>query len=132
VEISRLRKLLGDCIETDHYRLRGGVTSDVAQVCTLLNRGEVREAAARYPGPVLPRSNAPGVVREREALERWLRQSVMSAGDREALWAWLQTDGGAHDLAAWQRLLGNLAFADPRRSLAAARIGQLREDSSGR
>jgi hypothetical protein len=131
VEISRLRKLLGDCIETDHYRLRGGVTSDVAQVCALLNRGEVREAAARYPGPMLPRSNAPGVVREREALERWLRQSVMSAGDREALWAWLQTDGGARDLAAWQRFVANLAFADPRRSLAASRIGQLREDSSG-
>jgi hypothetical protein len=129
VEISRLRKLLGDCIETEHYRLRGGVTSDVAQVCGLLNRGDVREAAARYPGPMLPRSGAPGVVREREALERWLRQSVMSAGDQEALWAWLQTTGGSSDLAAWQRLLANLAFADPRRSLAASRIAQLREEA---
>ena len=62
VEISRLRKLLGDCVETEHYRLRGGVSSDVAQVCGLLHRGEVREAAARYPGPLLPGSTAPGVV----------------------------------------------------------------------
>ena len=61
VEISRLRKLLGDCIETEHYRLRGGVSSDVAQVCGLLHRGEVREAAARYTGPLLPGSTAPGV-----------------------------------------------------------------------
>ncbi len=30
VEISRLRKLLGDCIETEHYRLRAGVLSDVS------------------------------------------------------------------------------------------------------
>jgi hypothetical protein len=126
VEISRLRKLLGDCIETEHYRLRPGVVSDVAQVCGLLHRGEVREAAARYRGPLLPRSTAPGVAREREALEGWLRQSVMSAGDQEALWGWLQTPSGGHDISAWRRLLANLAFADPRRSLAASRIAQLR------
>jgi hypothetical protein len=126
VEISRLRKLLGDCIETEHYRLRSGVVSDVAQVCGLLHRGEVREAAARYPGPLLPRSTAPGVVSEREAIEGWLRQSVMSAGDQEALWSWLQTTSGGRDMSAWRRLLANLPFADPRRSLAASRIAQLR------
>jgi hypothetical protein len=130
VEISRLRKLLGDVIENDHYRLRAGVLSDVAQVCGLLHRGEVREAAARYPGPLLPRSRAPGVVHEREGLERWMRQSVMSAGDQEALWAWLQTTSGAGDLPAWQRLLVKLPFADPRRSLAASRIAQLRADAN--
>jgi hypothetical protein len=129
VEISRLRKLLGDVIETEHYRLRAGVFSDVAQVCGLLHRGQVREAAARYTGPLLPRSRAPGVVHEREALEGWMRQSVMSAGDQEALWAWLQTTSGVLDLPAWQRLLVNLPFADPRRSLAASRIAQLRADA---
>ena len=127
VEISRLRKLLGDCIETDHYRLRGGVRSDVAQVAGLLHRGEVREAAARYPGPLLPRSSAPGVVREREALEGWLRQSVLSSGDVEALWAWVQVSSGQADSAAWQRLVSNLPFQDPRRSLAASRLAQLRD-----
>jgi hypothetical protein len=128
VEISRLRKLVGDRIESDehHYRVRGGISSDFARVCGLLNRGEVREAAERYPGALLPASSAPGIVREREALEAWLRQSVMSAGDREALWAWLQAASGHVDLAAWQRLLSNLPFQDPRRSLAASRVGQLR------
>jgi GAF domain len=127
VEISRLRKLLGDCIEPELYRLNCRVRSDVSRVCGLLHRGEVREAAVRYLGPLLPRSEAPGVIREREALERWLRQSVLSSGDQEALWAWLQTVTGAADLAAWQRLLANLPFQDPRRSLAASRVGQLRE-----
>jgi hypothetical protein len=126
VEMSRLRKLLGDCIETEHYRLRAGVSSDVAQVCTLLHRGEVLEAATRYNGPLLPSSEAPGVVAEREELETWIRQSVMSAGDVEALWAWLQTVNGHRDLAAWQRLLSNLRFQDPRRSLAASRVRVLR------
>jgi hypothetical protein len=130
VEISRLRKLLGDCIETERYRLRPGVSSDVAQVYGLLHRGDVREAAARYPGPLLPRSTAPGVIQEREALEGWLRQSVLSSGDRDALWEWLQTSSGSLDRAAWQRLLANLAFQDPRRSLAASRIAQLRTGSN--
>jgi hypothetical protein len=126
VEMSRLRKQLGDWIETEHYRLGRGVASDFAQVCGLLHRGEVGEAAARYPGPLLPASGAPGIVREREALESWLRQSVMSSGDRDALWAWVRTASGATDLAGWQRLLANLPFQDPRRSLAASRVGQLR------
>ena len=126
VEISRLRKLLGDCIDTEPYRLRVGVQSDVAQVCVLLERGQVREAAARYAGPILPGSQAPGVRRERDALQAWMRQSVMSSSDRETLWSWLQTTGGAGDLAAWQRLLAGLPFQDPRRSLAAARISAVR------
>ena len=132
VEISRLRKLLGDCIESERYRFKCAVNSDVSTVCGLLHRGEVREAAARYEGPLLPKSDAPGVVEEREQLERWMRQSVMSAGDQEALWAWLQTPSGGSDVAAWQRLLANLPFADPRRSLAASRLGQLRAHESDR
>ncbi len=132
VEISRLRKLLGDCIDPERYRLRAGVVSDVAQVCGLLRRGEVREAADRYPGPLLPRSRAPGVVRERDALESWMRQSVLSSGDLDALWSWLQSAGGIDDLVAWKRLLSNLPFQDPRRSLAASRVGQLRAADTAR
>lgn len=130
VEISRLRKLLGDCLETDHYRLRAGVSSDVAQVAGLLHRGQVREAAARYSGPILPGSKAPGVVREREELDGWVRQSVMSSGDSEALWEWLQGPTGSHDVPAWQRLLANLPFQDPRRPLAASHLARLRARSA--
>jgi hypothetical protein len=126
VEISRLRKLLGDCLETDHYRLRGAVSSDVAQVAGLLHRGQVREAAARYDGPILPGSKAPGVVREREELDGWVRQSVMSSGDAEALWEWVQGPTGTTDVPAWQRLLANLPFQDPRRPLAASHLARLR------
>jgi hypothetical protein len=126
VEISRLRKLLGDVIEAEHYRLRPGVTSDVSEVCGLLMHGRVREAAARYEGPMLPHSQAPGVVREREALDDWMRRAVLSCGDREAMWSWLQSATGTEDLTAWARLLADLPFHDPRRSLAATRIAALR------
>jgi hypothetical protein len=126
-EVSRLRKRLGTSIATDPYRLAGPFDCDVERIQGLLRRGAVREAATRYEGPLLPHSEAPGVVREREALDRWLRHAVMTTGDREALWAWVRSVSGEDDLAAWKALLSRLEFDDPRRSLAAARVGWLRE-----
>jgi hypothetical protein len=124
VEVSRLRKLLGPWIDTDRYRLTCDVETDVRRVEGLLNRGATRQAAESYPGPLLPTSEAPGIVRLREHLDRWLRQAVMTAEDPEALWAYLRT--ADDDLGAWKRLLTQLEFRDPRRSLAAARVGELR------
>ena len=86
VEMSRLRKVLGGGIETDPYRLAGDVETDVARVRGLLDRGDVREAVEHYQAPILPQSEAPGIVRDREELEAWLRQAAMSAEDREVLW----------------------------------------------
>ena len=69
VEVSRLRKLLGPWIDTERYRLTCDVETDVRRVEGLLRAGAVREAAEAYAGPLLPGSEAPGVVREREQLE---------------------------------------------------------------
>lgn len=126
VEVHRLRKLLGGRIETDPYRLSTDIQSDVARLKGLLDRGAVREAVDRYGGPLVPHSEAPGVVRERDALETWLRQAVMTADEPETLWAWLQSTPGEQDLGAWKRLLAHLHFRDPRRSLAAAEVRRLR------
>jgi hypothetical protein len=126
VEVSRLRKVLGPWIDTDRYRLICDVETDAARVERLLRAGTVREAAEAYAGPLLPGSEAPGIVAAREHLDGWLRQAVMTADDPEALWAWVGTDGGNDDLPAWKRLLASLEFRDPRRSLAAARVGELR------
>jgi len=130
VEVSRLRKLLGPWIDTERYRLTCDIDSDVRRVEGLLAAGRVRDAAERYPGPLLPSSEAPGVVKERERLERWLRQAVMTSDDVEAIWAWVQTPSGDDDLPAWKRLLTALAFHDPRRARCAARVGELRQESA--
>jgi hypothetical protein len=126
VEVSRLRKLLGPWIDADRYRLTCDVETDVRHVEGLLAAGRVRDAAEAYTGPLLPGSEAPGVVKERDRLDAWLRQAVMTGEDSEALWAWLQTPSGADDLGAWKRLLTRLQFHDPRRAKAAARVGELR------
>jgi hypothetical protein len=126
VEVSRLRKLLGPWIDTDRYRLTCDVETDVRRVEGLLGAGAIVEAADTYPGPLLPSSEAPGVVRERERLDAWMRQAVLTSDEPEALWAWVHSRSGADDLGAWKRLLAQLEVRDPRRALCAARIGELR------
>lgn len=126
VEVCRLRKLLGPCIEEGRYRFSCAVSSDLMTVTGLLHRGEIAQAAALYRGALLPESRAPAVVEQRERLNRWIRQSILAAGDPEALWPWLKTSAGAEDLLSWQRLLAVLPFHDPRRSLAASRVSALR------
>jgi hypothetical protein len=126
VEVSRLRKLLGPWIDTDRYRLTCDVETDVRRVEGLLRTGAVRDAAEAYPGPLLPGSEAPAIVDAREQLDAWLRQAVMTSDDAEALWAWVTAPSGRDDLGAWKRLLSHLEFRDPRRSLCASRVGELR------
>jgi hypothetical protein len=126
VQVHRLRKLLGPWIETEPYRLALDVQSDLSRVRGLLNRGAAGDAAEHYTGLLLPHSEAPGVVRERDALDGWLRQAVLSSDDDKALWAWVQSPSGDEDALAWKRLLTHLDHDDPRRSLAAAHVAALR------
>jgi hypothetical protein len=126
VQVHRLRKLLGQWIDTEPYRLAVDVESDVGRVRGCLDRGAVHDAAEHYTGPLLPHSEAPGVVRERDALEAWMRQAVLTADDERALWAWVQSPSGEDDALAWRRLLAQVDHADPRRSLAASRVESLR------
>jgi hypothetical protein len=127
VEVSRLRKVVGGGIDTETYRLDMEVDSDYARVRNLLDRGAVLDAVERYEGPLLPHSDAPGIERDRASLEYRVRHAVMSVGEKAAVWAWVQCPSGDDDLPAWKRLLGQLDFNDPRRSLAAARVQALRE-----
>jgi hypothetical protein len=55
----------------------------------------------------------------------------MTPDDRETLWAWVQSSSGRDDLPAWKRLLAQLDFRDPRRSLAAAQIQSRRTAYAG-
>jgi hypothetical protein len=126
VEVSRLRKLLGPWIDTERYRLTCDMDTDARRIEGLLTAGDVREAAEEYAGPLLPGSEAPGVIRERDRLDAWMRQAVMTADDADALWAWVHCASGEEDLGAWKRLLAQLSFHDPRRSLAASRVSELR------
>jgi hypothetical protein len=125
-EVSRLRRLFGPSIQTEPYRLEVDLRCDIATVQELLRDGRVGEAAALYRGPVLPRSEAPGVVDVRDELEGWTRRAVMASDDLEALWTWLTTPSGEDDMQAWKRFLSSVPPEDGRRGLAAARLERLR------
>jgi hypothetical protein len=127
VEMSRLRKLLHGAVDADKYRLACTVNSDFARVRAMLARDDVAGAAAAYTGPLLPASHAPGIERQREALDGWLRQAVLTAGDVEALWAWVTTPSGEDDLLAWKRLLAQVDYQD--RGAAASRRASQRSES---
>jgi hypothetical protein len=128
VEMSRLRRLLPDLLESGGYGLTSPVDTDVRRVRALLDRGSVREAAEAYPGPLLPGSVSPFVERERDELDGWMRQAVITSDDADALWAWVRSSSGASDLLAWTRLLTALDYTDPRRSRAVARMRALRQE----
>ena len=125
-ELCRIRKRLGRWIHGDRNRLTAEIDTDFQAVERLLRDGRWRAAAQRYRAPLLPGSDAPGVIELRNELDACLRWAVITSEDREALWAWVQSGSGADDLLAWKRVLTALDPADPRRSFAVTRIARLR------
>ena len=81
-EMSRLRRRLGCLLVGAPYRLVADVDADFLEVERLLRAGDVRAAARRHIGPLLPRSTVPGIVAARERLERGLRPAALVAPPR--------------------------------------------------
>ncbi|HEY8717043.1 GAF domain-containing protein [Pengzhenrongella sp.] len=105
-EMSRLRRVVGVLLGGSRpYRLAEPIRTDVDEVRELLALGDVSGAVEVYRGPVLPRSEAPGVEALREQLAAELRAALARTRDVRALEAWTLGAAGADDLDAWQRLL---------------------------
>ena len=104
-ELVRLRALLGgQVLASRPYRLTCEVTSDWAAVSAQLAASDLAEALRLYRGPLLPRSEAPGVVELRGDLDRALRAAILASGQPEFLVGWTRSRWGADDLEMWQRL----------------------------
>ena len=103
-ELARLRALLGaEWMGSRAYLLRAQPECDWLAVTAYLAAGRVREAVRAYRGPLLPRSDAPGVVTRRMRLQRELRAAVLASGDTDLLVSWTRTPWGADDLPVWRR-----------------------------
>jgi hypothetical protein len=125
-ELVRLRALLGgDLLASRPYRLTCEVKSDWAAVEAQLAAGDVAGAVRLYRGPLLPHSEAPGVVEQREDLQRWLRGAILADGSADLLVSWTRTRWGADDLPMWQRQCAVLPAGSPLRAMAAAAVGKL-------
>jgi hypothetical protein len=127
VEMTRLRRLVGDLLRSRPYRLTSLVTADYRDVSAALHRGDVAAAARAYTGPLLPASEAPGVVSERDWLDTQLRSAVIASGDPRLLQDWSERFG-FDDLEPWERLAAVLPAGSARRAAALARVRQLRAE----
>lgn len=126
-ELSRLRRVVGPLLgEGRPYRLAGPLVTDVATVRAHLAAGDVAAALAAYPGPVLPRSVAPGVERVRAELAAEVRSAVLLSDDAAAVERFAAGPEGAEDHGAWTRLAALSAPGSPRWTRARGRLALLR------
>ncbi len=128
-ELTRLRSLLGpDLLDSRPYRLRASPICDWLTVGKLLEAGRTADALHAYRGPLLPQSDAPGVVDRRERLERQLRAAVYGSGELDLMISWTRTRWGADDLAMWQRQADRLPEGSPLHPLAQAEVLRLNRE----
>jgi hypothetical protein len=125
-ELTRMRALLGqDLLDSRPYRLRRSITCDWRTVGTWLQAGRVADALRAYRGPLLPQSDAPGVVQRREALERQLRAAVLASGNPDLMVAWTRSRWGADDVEMWHAQIRLMPPGSPLRPLAIAEARRL-------
>ena len=119
--LTRLRGLLP--VSDAPYRWAVPFSADVADVARLLGEARARDAVAAWRGPLLPLSDAPGVLEARGALEEELRQVVLQSGDADALVELAHRLGD--DLQVWEGAVTALNAGDPRLAVALARVRRL-------
>lgn len=119
-QVSHLRSALGGALAQRRYMLTERVGCDASAVLDALARGDTGTAVRRYTGPLLPDSEAPGVVRWREYLEIAVRKAVLASRDPEH--ALLYGERHWFDLEVHQHAHRLLARSDGRRGITAARI----------
>jgi hypothetical protein len=101
-ELSRLRSILAPiALHSRPYRLGGPLATDVGDVRALLARGQVAAAVEKYAGPLLPASEAPGVVELRDSLHARIRSAVIAERDPELLLRFADTEHGRQDWKLW-------------------------------
>jgi GAF domain len=127
VELTRLRRVVGGLLQSRPYRLTVPVAADYADVRAALQRGDVAAAVTAYQGPLLPRSQAPGIEVQRRWLEVQLRSAVLACPDPAVVRSWTERFG-FDDLEPWERLAAMLPSGSGGRAAARARVRQLRAE----
>ena len=112
-------------LDSRPYRLRTEVAADFLTVTRRLEQGRVADALDAYAGPLLPSSDAPGIVRLRHLIDSRLRAAVLTGGDPGLIQTFLGTAWGADDLEMWEAYAASLPSGSPARPLAIKRVAEL-------
>jgi hypothetical protein len=125
-ELTRLRSLLGgELLDSRPYRLRKALSCDWQSVSRAVEAGRPGDALRTYRGPLLPQSEAPGVVERRERLQRQLRAAVLAAGEVDLMAAWTRSRWGADDLDMWRRQAQLAPDGSPLQAIAMIELRRL-------
>lgn len=119
-EVSHLRRALGGGVATRTYALTSPIGCDAVEVLHALERGDTASALDHYRGPLLPLSEAPGIVGWREHLEVVVREAVLASSLPEHVMRY--GERAPYDAEIHQHALRVLAPDDARRALAAGRL----------
>ncbi|MCQ4080028.1 transcriptional regulator [Streptomyces sp. RB6PN25] len=125
-EVSRLRRALGGLVATRTYALTAPVACDAVEVLRALERGDVTGALRRYAGPLLPRSQAPGIAQWRSCLEVAVREAVLASSRPDH--ALLYGERAPYDASVHEHALRMLGPSDVRRAIAAGRLAAAQRD----
>lgn len=125
-EMNRLRALLGPgLVGSRPYRLTVPVAGDWHLVAALLASGDTMAALHHYAGPILPYSDAPGVVALRTALHDELRAAVVASDRPEAMATWTRAPWGVDDYEMWHRQGQLLPVTSPLQPLVQTQLARL-------
>ncbi|MEV5934555.1 GAF domain-containing protein [Streptomyces sp. NPDC052079] len=119
-EISHLRRALDGGIATRRYALTTPVSCDAREVLRALEHGDVETALRLYRGPLLPRSEAPGIEEWRTHLEVAVREAVLAGTSPEH--ALRYGERAPYDAEVHEHALRLLDPHDTRRALALGRL----------
>jgi hypothetical protein len=119
-EISHLRRALGGGIAARRYALTTPVSCDAVDVLRALERGDTDTALRLYRGPLLPRSEAPGIEEWRTRLEVAVREAVLASVRPEH--ALRYGDRAPYDAEVHEHAMRLIGPGDARRAIAAGRL----------
>ncbi|MGK5694708.1 transcriptional regulator [Streptomyces sp. URMC 128] len=125
-EISHLRRALGGGVSPRRYALTIPVSCDAADVLRALEQGDTDTALRLYGGPLLPRSEAPGIEEWRTRLEVAVREAVLTSTRPEH--ALRYGERAPYDAEIHEHALHLLGPDDTRRAIARGRLTTARRD----
>jgi hypothetical protein len=129
-EMVRLRQALPVALQplSKPYRLPVAVELDVHRVIGFLDRGAHKVALGAYPGPLLPRSDAPGIVAIRDEVRILLREAMLAGASVDTLLEYARSEDGTDDLELWRACLRLLPPRSPKRTAVVSRIERLEQE----
>ncbi len=119
-ELSHMRQVLGDLLQSRPYRLRGRIDADHVRVLRSLSSGDLAAALDLYRGSLLPLSESPEISSWRHQIDVAVRNAVLRSRNPELAYRLSEFCPQDDEVAALALAL--LASDDLRRGVVAGRL----------